>query len=91
MKNTAQEEASSDGASQLVKERYMKWWLEDYPPISSRLCFVIHIGLWYFTIFLHDISFFFMIEDYEFTDREMFNPRGLLGFLGFGYIDPGIL
>jgi hypothetical protein len=72
----------------LSYDRYVQWWLDDYPPLSGLERLLLLAGLAYFAIYVQNRTFVSSMDAYEQTDPEMFSTRGVLGFLGISYMEP---
>jgi len=70
--------------------RYGRWWRDDLPPLTGPLRLWSYFALMVLAIRnlkspLRGLGF------YEVTDPRVYELSGLLGWLGIGYIDPGVL
>ena len=68
-----------------TRQRYVRWWLDDLPPLDGRLRFVFYIGILLLAQHPDSKSFFLSLEAYSSTDPGVYTARGLLGAIGVSY------
>ena len=68
-----------------LKQSYLRWWLDDLPPLSGALRPLIYGGLFALSL-LHWKSPLLGFELYAETDPTFFRPAGLLHLLGLQHI-----